>query len=58
MEIKNTNDLRGSIAIVTALLNNICNSNSPDAIRSDFEQVKKLATNIANYKLKTLSEGK
>lgn len=58
MEIKNNNDLRGSIALVTALLNNICNSNSSDAIRSDFEQVKKLATNIANYKLKTLSEGK
>ena len=45
MEIKNNNDLRGSIALVTALLNNICNSNSSDAIRSDFEQVKKIATN-------------
>lgn len=58
MEIKNNGDLRGSVALVTALLNNICNATSPDAIRSDFDQVKKIATNIANYKLKTLSEGK
>lgn len=58
MEIKNTNDLRGGIAFVTALLNNICNCDSAETIKADFDQIKQLVTDIVNFKLKTLKEDK
>ena len=58
MEIKNTNDLRGGIAVVTALLNNICNCDSAETVKANFDQIKQLVTDIANFKLKILKEDK
>ena len=58
MEIKNTNDLRGGVAVVTALLNNICNADSSETVIDNFDQIRQLVTDIANFKLRTLKEDK
>lgn len=58
MEIKNPADLRGQIAIITSLLNGICNSNSSEEIKDNFEKIKHLVTDVANFKLHSIKECK
>ena len=54
MKIRSNEDLRGNVAYITALLNNICNSTSSDEIKKDFDKIKQAATELTNYKLRLI----
>ena len=54
MKCSKPDDIRVATIVVNDLLNKISNGNDPTVITAQFNEVKKIVTDMVKYKLKTL----
>lgn len=54
MKCSKPDDIRVATIVVNDLLNKISNGNDPAVITAQFNEVKKIVTDMVKYKLKTL----